>query len=129
MKSKIKKTILLFILLVIPTTYYWYEKVFAIAEFQRIGQITFPLGVYVESWEEDGFTLRGKFRIEENQKEQFKSDNNLRPVVVEDQTLYILDRCYNDRHNQIHLEFNPVTLLADIKIETPDFAGDPVCDL
>ena len=116
------------VLFVIPTMYYWYEKVYAIAEFQRIGQIKFPMGVYVESWENDGFTLLGKFRIEDNQIEQFKIENHLKPELVGTQTLYILERCFNNRHNEIRLEFNPTTLLADIRIETPDFGGEPVCD-
>tara|TARA_B110001454_G_scaffold183141_1_gene178125 strand:- start:61783 stop:62187 length:405 start_codon:yes stop_codon:yes gene_type:complete len=128
-KSIFKKILLVFVLFVIPTTYYWYEKVFAISEFQRVGQVKFPMGVYVESWEETGFTLHGQFKIEENQIEQFKADNQLQPAVEGAKTIYVLNRCYNDRHNQIDLKFDTTTLIADIKLETTDFAGDPICDL
>lgn len=130
MKNMLLKIFGVILLFGVPFGFYWYEKIFPIMEFQRIGKIQFPMGVYVESWQEQGFTMLGEFKIEENQIEQFKADNHLEAEAGNGgKTIYVLWKCYNDRHNEIKLEFDPTTLIAKVRIETPDFAGDPVCDL
>ena len=128
MKRKTKRNIFFSLVIMMAVVVYWWEKVYPMGEFQRLGEISFPRGTSVQFWSEENFVLSGQFVIPKDQFEDFKRQLEFKPKWSNKTVLYS-DRCIHNRMNRVEIELDPKTAIVIVKINTPDYAGTAICDL
>jgi hypothetical protein len=113
--------------IVIAISWYWYNFIFPVSEFQRLGDIRFPQGTHVIRSGSDGWKMKGAFQIPKAEFAKFKSENELSDAGYVAAEYFIGNKCIHNGENSVEIRLYKQTNVAEIDIGESDMAGDKPC--
>jgi len=123
-----KKLILISIVILVSASsaWYWYEFIFPLKEFKRLGEIQFPEGTRALEWESSGFQfVKGRFQIPKSGIDNFIAHYKLSDGGYVGSDVMVASLCI--QNNAVTLRLSKETDIVKIEIITPDHSGDAAC--
>ena len=119
--------VLLVILILAGSAWYWFKTVYPFKDFNRRGEIEFPHGTRIIEYHNSGSQItQGKFQIPKSEISNFIKENNLSDGGYVGSDAMVAGKCIHGGNISVQLSLSKESNILDIEIFTAD-PGEKTC--